>query len=93
MPLCALGEFSRGFMMATMMSGLFICGQTDHSNTEIQIGPAVPGTECSAASRPSESSARYAQAQWKQRCANGSKRMMIGEKGKHPPTPHPHHPT
>ena len=49
-PLCALGEFSRVFMMATMMSGLFICGQTDHSNTEIQIGPAVPGTECSAAS-------------------------------------------
>ena len=45
-----------------------------------------------------ESSARYApqataHRQWRQRRANGSKRMMIlGEKG-NPPTPHPHHPT
>ena len=40
MPLCALSEFSRGFMMATMMSGLFICGQTDHSNDR---NPDRPG--------------------------------------------------
>ena len=88
MPLCALSEFSRGFMMATMMSGLFICGQTDHSNTEIQISPGA-GTECAQRITSESSASDMHKRQWKQRRANGSKRMMIGEKGKHPPPPTP----
>ena len=92
MPLCALGEFSRGFMMATIMSGLFICGQTDHSavTQKSRIGPAVPGTECSAASRR-----RAAPDMHRRNGSSGAPTaaMMLGEKGKHPPTPHPHHPT
>ena len=55
--------------------------------TEIQIGQRMLGIMF-------ETSARYAQRahrQWRQRHANGSRRMMIrSEKGTYPPPPPPH---